>query len=441
MRTTGDPDARPQRAPRHRVQKARKAVVASAIGLLGLAVASQDAGPGFADDIRTAADDRDVDPAQELAATPQGPFIGPTLGATGALPVDAQAPVVAPGATLALPAAAGVGPTAATGSLQIPAAALAGYQRAAQNSAASRPDCHVTWPLLASIGRIESGHASGGRLDASGSTLGRILGPRLDGAPGVAAIGDSDGGALDGDTVWDRAVGPMQFIPTTWRAYRADGNGDGVADPHNIYDAATASANYLCAGGGNMFDPDDLVAAVFRYNHSDSYVRTVVSWAQAYATGVRPSESLPGSVPAPTDALGTPALPTAETLPPGVTGDVLALLPLAVGGAAALPTPTPLAPAVSPTATPLPVATPVVPSPTPVPSATASPTPTPSPSPSPTATPTPTRSPSPSPSASPSPSPTPSPSPSPSPSTPATTSAPAPEVSPATGQTAPPAAP
>jgi len=45
----------------------------------------------------------------------------------------------------------------------------------------------------------------------------------------TAVVVDSDGGALDGDARYDRATGPMQFLPGTWRSIGADGNGDGVA--------------------------------------------------------------------------------------------------------------------------------------------------------------------------------------------------------------------
>ena len=85
----------------------------------------------------------------------------------------------------------------------------------------------ITWPLLAGIGKVESAHASGGRVEANGNTRGKILGPVLDGGPGMAAITDTDQGLYDGNTAWDRAVGPMQFIPGTWQAFGADGNGDG----------------------------------------------------------------------------------------------------------------------------------------------------------------------------------------------------------------------
>jgi hypothetical protein len=176
----------------------------------------------------------------------------------------------------------------------IPAIALDAYRRAEGSLGASDPACGLSWWVLAAIGRIESGHARGGELDAAGNALEPILGPELSGGPGIAAIRDTDGGRLDGDSVWDRAVGPMQFIPSVWARYRPDGNGDGISSPHNMYDAALGAARYLCAGGGNLRDPDQLAAAVFRYNHSDSYVSTVLLWARIYSDGVTP---LPFRVP------------------------------------------------------------------------------------------------------------------------------------------------
>jgi len=68
------------------------------------------------------------------------------------------------------------------------------------------------------------------------------------------------------------ATGPMQFLPSTWRAYGQDGNGDGVADIMNIFDALHGAANYLAANGANRGDIDN---ALFRYNHSWSYVAKV----------------------------------------------------------------------------------------------------------------------------------------------------------------------
>jgi beta-lactam-binding protein with PASTA domain len=173
----------------------------------------------------------------------------------------------------------------ASGSTGIPAMVLAAYQSAAERIGIDDSGCGLRWQVLAGIGKIESSHARGGQLNAAGVTVPRIIGPVLNGGPGVAAISDSDDGVWDGDSVWDRAVGPMQFIPGTWRGFGADADGDGVADPHNVWDAALSAGHYLCAGGGNLSTLGGLQAALFRYNHSLSYVNHVMSWINAYLDG------------------------------------------------------------------------------------------------------------------------------------------------------------
>lgn len=183
----------------------------------------------------------------------------------------------------------------------IPGTVLAAYQKAARDLAMSMPGCHITWPLLAGIGKIESGHASDGKVDANGNTRGKILGPVLDGGPGMAAIADTDQGLYDGNASWDRAVGPMQFIPGTWRTFGADGNGDGVKDPHNVFDAARAAGDYLCSGGANLADPQGLVQAVLRYNHSMDYVSNVLRWMQSYSKDTVSVPDKPGVIDTPDD--------------------------------------------------------------------------------------------------------------------------------------------
>ncbi|QFU86186.1 hypothetical protein YIM_04835 [Amycolatopsis sp. YIM 10] len=200
------------------------------------------------------------------------------------------------------------------GPLGIPGSALRAYQNAANILASEQPACHIDWALIASIGRIESNHARGGYLDDKGNTLEPILGPVLDGVGPVAAIRDTDGGRYDRDTVWDRAVGPTQFIPSTWQGYASDGNADGLTDPNNIYDATLGSGRYLCSGGMDLADPEQLRTAVFRYNNSDAYVSTVIRWAEAYRTGVTPLPDSDVPVGAP-NPVTTPA-PAPVTPPP-----------------------------------------------------------------------------------------------------------------------------
>lgn len=168
--------------------------------------------------------------------------------------------------------------------LGIPSTLYEAYSNAAYLLAESQPNCNLDWSLIASIGRIESNHARHGKVDIDGNTTPNILGPVLNGG-GFAAIQDTDGGKWDGDNRWDRAVGAMQFIPSTWEAYKADGNDDGVMNPHNVFDETVAAGKYLCSGNLDLSNDKDRAAAVFRYNHSDSYVATVLLWADAYANG------------------------------------------------------------------------------------------------------------------------------------------------------------
>ncbi|HYQ62326.1 hypothetical protein [Actinophytocola sp.] len=196
--------------------------------------------------------------------------------------------------------------------LGIPGNMLEAYMNAADMLAESQPSCNLDWSLIASVGRIESNHARGGKIDDNGDTVPKIFGPVLDGG-GFAAIRDSDGGRLDGDNRWDRAVGAMQFIPTTWTKYASDGNDDGVQSPHNVYDETLAAGKFLCSGNLDLSNPADRAASVFRYNHSDSYVATVLLWADAYADGVTP---MPDDYVPTEDAYGPPSVGDEPPPPP-----------------------------------------------------------------------------------------------------------------------------
>ncbi len=178
----------------------------------------------------------------------------------------------------------------------IPAAALAAYQRAAQVIDTADPKCNIEWPLIAAIGRVESNHGTygGNRLTSEGVSTPGIIGIALDGSNGTAVINDTDAGQYDSDKKFDRAVGPMQFIPSTWSVVGVDGDGDGKRNPQDIDDAALATAVYLCSGDENLGTRAGQEKAVYRYNHSDEYVKLVLSIADAYAAGdytATPNES------------------------------------------------------------------------------------------------------------------------------------------------------
>jgi len=161
---------------------------------------------------------------------------------------------------------------------------LDAYFRAERQMAAERPSCGIEWETLAGIGRIESRHGTFGAegVTQTGQTRGRVIGIPLDGENETLEILDSDGGNLDGDLEFDRAVGPMQFIPTTWQRFARDGDGNGAADPHNLYDAALSAAEYLCRGRSNVHDRSALVGAILSYNNSNAYVSSVLSWRATY---------------------------------------------------------------------------------------------------------------------------------------------------------------
>lgn len=174
--------------------------------------------------------------------------------------------------------------------LRISQTALEAYGFAAAVMAVSAPGCGIGWTTVAGIGSVESGHGTheGAAVAPDGSVAPPIRGIPLDGRLGVALILDSDGGSMDGDTVHDRALGPMQFIPETWQRWGVDANGDGVADPDNIDDAALTAARYLCASVDTMTTPEGWTAALLTYNMSTQYGSDVQYRANAYAAGRRP---------------------------------------------------------------------------------------------------------------------------------------------------------
>lgn len=165
-----------------------------------------------------------------------------------------------------------------------PLVVLDAYVKAAETQAFRDPGCGITWWGLAGIGRVESRHGTfgGAQVRPDGSLTQPIRGIPLNGTNNTAAIGDTDGGALDGDPTTDRAMGPMQFIPSTWVRWAYDGNADGVADPQNVYDATAAAAAYLCASGPSLTADDGLRRAYFSYNHSGAYVEQVLATARSY---------------------------------------------------------------------------------------------------------------------------------------------------------------
>ncbi|NLU77162.1 transglycosylase SLT domain-containing protein [Micromonospora sp. HNM0581] len=149
--------------------------------------------------------------------------------------------------------------------------------------------CGLSWTTLAAIGLVESRHgqANNAQLGADGRAVPEIIGLPLDGQGNRMRIADTDRGELDRDTTYDRAIGPMQFIPTTWEEIGADADNDGRKDPHNIHDAALAAGRYLCKGGRNLTIPGDWWNAILSYNDVRRYAQDVFDAANRYGQASR----------------------------------------------------------------------------------------------------------------------------------------------------------
>ena len=167
--------------------------------------------------------------------------------------------------------------------VDFPMVALDAYWKAAKAS-----PCPIQWWALAGITKVESGHGTfrGASLDPRGVASPAIVGIPLNGSNGTAVIRDTDDGTLDFDTVYDRAVGPMQFIPSTWAGSAADGNGDGVSSPHDLYDVALGAARYLCRAAPDLTTDAGLRKGYYSYNHSQAYVDKVLGFARQYRSAL-----------------------------------------------------------------------------------------------------------------------------------------------------------
>ncbi|MFE3455903.1 hypothetical protein ACFXKD_00030 [Nocardiopsis aegyptia] len=163
----------------------------------------------------------------------------------------------------------------------------------------------MKWSILAGIGQVESGHGLfyGGEVDDSGTVSPPIIGVALNGGvindrgDRVQAIPDTDDGRYDRDTTWDRAVGPMQFIPGTWLAWAPDATGVEAPDPQNIFYAARAAVAYLCGEGAtDLTDSETLERRIRAYNNSGRYVADVLDNIAEYDAIPVGSPAAAGSV-------------------------------------------------------------------------------------------------------------------------------------------------
>ncbi|GAA2487140.1 lytic transglycosylase domain-containing protein [Actinocorallia cavernae] len=279
----------------HFGRRLRKGAATTAVAAAAVAALSASQAPGATGD----------DHGRQATAGASAPVPDPTGDdATGNSPYYTDLPPLnspnpSPSPSAGTPVAQGAAEAG------IPATVLDAYKKAEAELRASKPGCNLPWQLLAAIGKVESGQARGGEVDASGTTLRPILGPVLDGN-GFALIKDTDHGAYDGNAQYDQAVGPMQFIPSTWAWAGRDGNGDGKKDPNNIYDAALAAGHYLCRGDRDLSQAADLHGAILGYNNSQDYLNTVLSWMEYYSKGTYSVPDGTGAAPGHRSDDGTP---------------------------------------------------------------------------------------------------------------------------------------
>ncbi|PSK92934.1 membrane-bound lytic murein transglycosylase B [Murinocardiopsis flavida] len=279
--TAGTHGTAPAERPAPRAGVMAAVAVASVLGLTGavagaVAVTDLSAAP---ETLPPGPRDRGGLVDQERPADQESPPAGGRTGAPGGDGAEARP---SPADAAPAPAAQWLERTAdATG---IPPRALRGYAAAQLRMEADQPECSLSWPTIAGIGSVESKHGTftGGEIGPDGRTTVDVIGIPLNGRDNTAAIRDTDNGALDGDSEWDRAVGPMQFIPSTWETWGTAADG-GEPDPHNIDDAALSAGRYLCADGRDMTTDDGWWAALMSYNRSTSYGEDVLRTAKGYA--------------------------------------------------------------------------------------------------------------------------------------------------------------
>ncbi|UFQ99769.1 NlpC/P60 family protein [Streptomyces sp. Go40/10] len=173
----------------------------------------------------------------------------------------------------------------------IPPRMLAAYKKAVQQVGTHVPRCQgMRWPILAGIAKVESNHAVGRSIADNGDIRPKIYGVLLNGAGAggnTTAVPDSDHGRWDGTANGERAVGPFQFLPSTWASVGKDANADKRADPHNADDAALGAAVYLCGSGRDLTQRSQLDAAIWQYNHSREYVTDVTGWINQYMAAAK----------------------------------------------------------------------------------------------------------------------------------------------------------
>lgn len=207
---------------------------------------------------------------------------GEDSGPSGPAPASAERVPAAQGSTTE-PDADWVAETAERH--RIPLRAMQAYATTELSESTNQPACQLRWNTLAAIGSVESAHGTlgGAGLDGAGVPDVPIIGPALDGTNGTRAIESTPESAqFHGDEQWDHAVGPFQFLTSSWERYGGDADQDGEANPHDIDDAALGAARHLCVPGHDL-KGEGWVPAVYGYNNSMAYVAKVREIADSFA--------------------------------------------------------------------------------------------------------------------------------------------------------------
>ena len=225
-------------------------------------------------------------PTPPEAVAARGAAPAPPASSDVAAPI--AGPILAPYAARQVIASSGaVAYVLAGGALtleDIPVPALVAYQRAATAIDAADSRCHLDWELLAALGKVVSDHGrtNGSAFDELGVSRPAVLGQRLTGRHRTQRVIDTDRGALDRDSRFDRAVGPMLLLPAVWSTVAVDGDSDGKRNPQDIDDAALGAAVFLCAGPGDFRNASHVREEVKRYHPGADYAKHVLGVRGAY---------------------------------------------------------------------------------------------------------------------------------------------------------------
>ncbi|WP_138997758.1 hypothetical protein [Rhodococcus zopfii] len=207
-------------------------------------------------------------------AVPRGPATTPTGNPADPLaqfPPDVTVPPGGPSPVLA-----------AEGPLAVPELVYYAYRAAEMQLQIDTPGCGLQWNLIAAVGRLESGHAGGGRTDVLGTLS----------TPKVSPNGE---------------LGPLQLPAAVWEQHSADGNADGHADPQNVFDQSLAAGHWMCANEADLREPDGRTRAVALFDTRPEYLKNVEAWSAAYEKGAATSPGVISPPPVPT--------PTARPVP------------------------------------------------------------------------------------------------------------------------------